>query len=96
MIKQDIVNATASAAEMPKTKAEQAVEVILDELKSSMVRGERIEIRGFGAFVVKPKKLGFGRNLKTGQVVPILPGLIVRFKPSKALGRQSRREENAP
>jgi DNA-binding protein HU-beta len=55
MIKQDIINATTSAAEMPKAKAEQAVEVILDELKSSMARGERIEIRGFGVFVVKPR-----------------------------------------
>ena len=39
MIKQDIVNATASAAEMPKVRAEKAVEVILAELKSCMARG---------------------------------------------------------
>ena len=85
MIKQDIVNATAAAAEMPKVKAEQAVEVILDELKSSMARGERIEFRGFGAFVVKPRKRGIGRNPRTGQVIPILAGRTVRFKPGKAL-----------
>ncbi len=97
MIKQDIINATASAAEMPKAKAEQVVEVILDELKSSMARGERIEIRGFGVFVVKPRKRGFGRNPKTGQVVPILPGRTVRFKPGKALVmRHERRRPQGP
>jgi DNA-binding protein HU-beta len=85
MIKQDIINATTSAAEMPKAKAEQAVEVILDELKSSMARGERIESRGFGVFVVKPRKRGMGRNPRTGQLIPIQPGRTVRFKPSKAL-----------
>jgi nucleoid DNA-binding protein len=85
MIKQDIVNATAAATAMPKVKAERAVEVILDELKSCMARGERIELRGFGVFVVKPRKLGVGRNPKTGQVIPIQPGRIVRFKPGQVL-----------
>ena len=85
MIKQDIVKATAAGAKMSNVKAGEAVEVILDELKSSMARGERIEIRGFGVFVVKPRKRGIGRNPRTGQVIPILPGRTVRFKPGKAL-----------
>ncbi len=85
MIKANIVNEVAQAADIPKAKAEEAVGVILDELKSSMAKGERIEIRGLGAFVVKARKRGIGRNPKTGQVVPIPPGRTVRFKPGKAL-----------
>jgi DNA-binding protein HU-beta len=54
-------------------------------MRQALVRGERIELRGFGVFLVKERKRGVGRNPRTGQEVPIPPGKTVRFKPGKAL-----------
>ncbi len=85
LIKMDVVSEVSKAAEIARVKAEEAVDVILDELKACMARGGRMEIRGFGVFIVKPRKGGIGRNPKTGQVVPIPPGRTVRFKPGQAL-----------
>ena len=47
--------------------------------------GERIELRGFGVFQVKPRKKGIGRNPRTGREVRIPPGKTIRFKPGKNL-----------
>ncbi len=63
----------------------QAVESLFASLKEAMVRGERIEFRGFGVFQVKPRKRGVGRNPRTGREVRIPPGRTVRFKPGKEL-----------
>ena len=54
-------------------------------MKRSMGRGERIELRGFGVFNVRPRKTGVGRNPRTGEVALIPPGKAVRFKPGKDL-----------
>ncbi len=85
MIKVDIINEVSSTANITKVKAEQAVEAVLDAMKNSMKRGERIELRGFGVFQVKPRKRGIGRNPRTGKEVRIPPGRTIRFKPGKDL-----------
>lgn len=88
MIKLDIVNAVLvklEGASVSRVKAEQAVETVFEALKNSLGRGQRIELRKFGVFSVKPRKTGIGRNPRTGQEVSIPPGKAVRFKPGKEL-----------
>ena len=86
MIKNDIINAVAEAAHVPRQKATQAVETIIDVLRQALARGERIELRGFGVFLVKPRKRGIGRNPKRPtEEVQIPPGFTIRFKPGKEL-----------
>lgn len=85
MIKLDIVNAVVGQTGVSRTKAEQAVEVVFESLKNAMGRGERIELRRFGVFSVRPRKTGIGRNPRTGEVVKIPTGMVVRFKPGKEL-----------
>ncbi len=68
-----------------KVRAETAVDSVFEALKTAMRSGERIELRGFGVFVVKPRKSGIGRNPRTGAEVPIPPGKTVRFKPGKEI-----------
>ena len=85
MIKCDIVNEVSTAANITKVKAEVAVDAVFDAMRASMQRGERIELRGFGVFQVKPRKLGIGRNPRTGQEVRIPPGRTIRFRPGKEL-----------
>ena len=85
MIKVDIVNRIAREVGIPKVKAERAVERILWALKQALARGERIELRGFGVFDLRPRKRGVGRNPRTGEEVAIPPGKTTRFKPGKNL-----------
>ncbi|HXK61401.1 MAG TPA: HU family DNA-binding protein [Acidobacteriota bacterium] len=85
MIKQDIVTRVSNRMGITKVRAETAVDSVFDALKAAMRSGERIELRGFGVFVVKPRKSGIGRNPRTGAEVPIPPGKTVRFKPGKEI-----------
>ena len=70
---------------MPRVKAEAAVETVFESLKRALTKGDRIELRGFGVFNVRPRKTGIGRNPRTGAEVSITPGRAVRFKPGKDL-----------
>ena len=85
MIKHDIVNYVARRMEITKVKAETVVESVFNSLKNALERNERIELRGFGVFVVKPRKSGVGRNPRTGKEVSIPPGRTIRFKPGKEI-----------
>ena len=85
MIKVDIINKVSTVADITKVKSVVAVEAVLDAMKEAMKRGERIELRGFGVFQVKPRKRGIGRNPRTGKEVRIPPGRTIRFKPGKDL-----------
>ncbi|MEZ5429192.1 MAG: HU family DNA-binding protein [Pyrinomonadaceae bacterium] len=85
MIKLDIVNRVADQTGVPKQKAEQVVDALFNAMKEALAKGKRIELRGFGVFVVKPRKRGIGRNPRTGKEVPIPAGKTIRFKPGKDL-----------
>ena len=85
MIKLDIINEVVNRTGITKTKAEMAVETVFECMKRALGQGERIELRGFGIFNVRPRKTGIGRNPRTGTEVPIPPGKAVRFKPGKEL-----------
>jgi DNA-binding protein HU-beta len=85
VIKLDLVNAIVQKTNISRSKAEQAVETVFEAMKNALGRGERIELRRFGVFNVKPRKTGIGRNPRTGQQVNIPPGKAVRFKPGKEL-----------
>jgi len=85
MIKLDIINRVADKTGVPKQKAEQVVDALFNAMKEAMANGKRIELRGFGVFIVKPRKRGIGRNPRTGKEVPIPSGKTIRFKPGKEL-----------
>jgi DNA-binding protein HU-beta len=85
VIKLDIINRLADQTGIPKLKAEQAVDALFNSMKDALARGDRIELRGFGVFVVKPRKRGIGRNPRTGEEVAIPSGKTIRFKPGKEL-----------
>ncbi len=85
MIKQDLIQRIVERTGLPRTKAEAAVDTIFSAMKTALTQGDRIELRGFGVFTVKPRKTGIGRNPRTGTEVDIKPGRAVRFKPGKDL-----------
>ena len=85
LIKLDIINEVVTKTGITKTKAELAVETVFEGMKKALAKGDRIELRGFGVFNVRPRKTGIGRNPRTGAEVNIPPGKAVRFKPGKEL-----------
>ena len=66
MIKLDIINEVVAKTGITKTKAELAVETVFESMKKALAAGNRIELRGFGVFNVRPRKTGIGRNPRRG------------------------------
>lgn len=63
--------------------AEDAIELICKVLKEGFLRGDKVELRGFGSFKVFDRKKRPGRNPRTGAPAEIGESIRVRFKPSK-------------
>ena len=85
LIKADLIDQVALAADLTRVRAEMATEAVIESFKSALLHSQRIEIRGFGVFIIRPRKRGIGRNPRTGQEVPIPPGRSIRFKPGKEI-----------
>lgn len=71
--------------DLPYEDVEQGVKTILDCLFSALSDGNRIEIRGFGSFVLRHRTARMGRNPKTGQPVQLIRKHIPHFKSGKEL-----------
>ncbi len=61
------------------------VETIIDEMSEALVKGDRVELRGFGAFSVKEREARTGRNPRTGESVEVAAKRSPAFKAGKAL-----------
>lgn len=61
------------------------VDTVFDGMRDSLIRGERIEIRGFGSFVIRDYGGYKGRNPKTGEIVDVPPKKLPFFKVGKEL-----------
>ena len=64
---------------------ELAVAVILDAITSSLEKGGRVEIRGFGTFKINHRPARTGRNPKTGEKVPVPEKFVPHFKAGREL-----------
>lgn len=84
-MKPDLVDRVVGQAKLTKTQAEQAVETVLEAMRDALLRGTRIELRGFGVSQVKPQKRRIARNPKASQVVPdravhFHPGVVFQIR----------------
>jgi len=64
---------------------ERIVTTIFDEIVSALARGDRVELRGFGAFSVKNREARIGRNPRTGEAVDVSAKRVPYFKTGKQL-----------
>lgn len=85
MTKSELIERVAEAAKLTKGKAELVVGTIFGSMMEAMVRGEGIEIRGFGSFTVRQYKAYEGRNPRTGGSVHVKPKRLPFFKVGKEL-----------
>ena len=84
MLKSELVQRIAKASpHLYERDAEQIVDAVLDEITKALSQGDRVELRGFGAFVVKHRRSRIGRNPKTGVKVSISQKYAVSFRASK-------------
>ena len=68
-----------------KKDLEKVVSVVLNEIKQSLKRGDRVELRGFGIFSTNTQKARISRNPKTGEKVNTPEKKIIHFKMSKEM-----------
>ena len=86
MTRSDLVEELAARfGQLTRRDAEFAVKAILDAINDALVRGHRIEIRGFGSFSVNYRPPRTGRNPRSGESVAIPEKRVPHFKPGKAL-----------
>ena len=66
-------------------EAKRAVDTVFDEITKALIKGDRIELRGFGAFRVKTRRARVGRNPRTGETVAVKEKRTPNFKAGKGL-----------
>ena len=85
MNKSELIEVIAEKSKIPKKRAEEAVNLVFDSMSQALVRGDRIEIRGFGSFVNREYESYTGRNPRTGQSIKVAPKKLPFFKVGKEL-----------
>ena len=85
MTKSDLITLLATKEDLTEVNATRIVNLIFDGFKDALVKGDRIEIRGFGSFVVREYGSYAGRNPKTGIVVEVRSKRLPYFKVGKEL-----------
>ena len=85
MTKADLVDAVAAEVEVSKRQAGQIVDVILNEIKTALQKGDRVALTPFGSFVVRSRKAREGRNPKTGEKIKIAARKVPAFVAGSAL-----------
>jgi integration host factor subunit beta len=79
---------TALAADHPHltlADVERIVSALFDEMTASLARGDRVELRGFGAFSVKRRQARAGRNPRTGETVDVTEKTVPFFRAGREL-----------
>jgi integration host factor subunit beta len=86
MIKSELVETIAAAnPHLFQRDVENIVNAIFDEISEGLAHGNRVELRGFGAFTVKNRSARTGRNPRTGESVPVEEKWVPFFKAGKEL-----------
>jgi integration host factor subunit alpha len=70
---------------LSRSESSALVELVLDEISSSLAVGNSVKLSSFGSFLVRDKGQRVGRNPKTGVEVPIEPRRVMVFKPSNIM-----------
>ena len=85
MNKSDLIEVLSKGEDLPRTKAEEVVNLVFSEMTNALAAGERVEIRGLGSFKIKSYDGYKGRNPKTGKQIKVKPKRLPFFKCGKEL-----------
>ncbi|HIJ55816.1 MAG TPA: integration host factor subunit beta [Deltaproteobacteria bacterium] len=85
MNRSDLINELKNQTLLSRKDAEKFVETFFDAISDTLMKNDRVEIRGFGSFTVKKYKPYVGRNPKTGTKISVPPKKLPFFKVGKEL-----------
>ncbi|HUN29216.1 MAG TPA: HU family DNA-binding protein [Alphaproteobacteria bacterium] len=85
MTKADLIDTVAGEVELSKRQAGEVVDLILEEIKAALQKGDRVALTPFGSFVVRSRKAREGRNPKTGEKIKIAARKVPAFVAGKSL-----------
>jgi integration host factor subunit beta len=85
MNRSDLINELKNETLLSRKDAEKFVETFFDAISDTLMKNDRVEIRGFGSFTVKKYKPYVGRNPKTGTKIDVPPKKLPFFKVGKEL-----------
>lgn len=85
MNKQDLISYIADKADLPKTKAQAAIEALIEGIEFTLKRGGKVSLVGFGTFSVSERAASTGRNPRTGETIEIKASKQPKFKAGKEL-----------
>jgi len=86
MIKSELIQKLADEnPHLFQRDVENIVNAILDQIGDALARGDRVELRGFGAFSVKNRPARVGRNPRTGEKVAVAEKYVPQFKAGKEI-----------
>ncbi|MBI4125823.1 MAG: integration host factor subunit beta [Deltaproteobacteria bacterium] len=88
MNKSELIQKVAQRVNLTRKKAEEVVHLIFDAMSQALVRGDRVEIRGLGSFMVKNYAAYQGRNPRTGEAIQVKPKKLPFFKVGKELKKR--------
>ena len=85
MTKTELVDSLASECELSKRQVGELVDMFLNEIKSALQQGDKVQLIPFGSFVVRERKAREVRNPKTGAKITIAARRVTAFSAGKAL-----------
>ncbi|MRX50270.1 integration host factor subunit beta [Paracoccus sp. S-4012] len=86
MIRSELIQKIADEnPHLVQRDVERIVNTVFEEIIDAMARGDRVELRGFGAFSVKRREARVGRNPRTGEAVQVEEKAVPFFKTGKLL-----------
>ncbi|MBI5892716.1 MAG: HU family DNA-binding protein [Deltaproteobacteria bacterium] len=85
MTKGELVSAMASKADITKVAAEKALCAFTESVTSTLKKGKKVSLVGFGTFSTSKRKARIGRNPRTGKEIKIPAARVPKFKAGKSL-----------
>lgn len=85
MNKSELIRVLSEKTQISLDEASLTVHALIDGMKDTLIKGGRVEIRGFGSFKIKKYEGYVGRNPKTGETVTVPDKCLPFFRPGKEL-----------
>lgn len=85
MTKAELIDEVSKVANLTKKETETIVNTVFEDITEALVKGDKVELRGFGSFRIRQRQSRKGRNPKTGSSVDVPEKRVPFFKVGKRL-----------
>ena len=83
--KKDLVREVSEKSNLTQTEVKNVIQMTFDSVLSALVRGDKVELRNFGVFVIKERAERRARNPRTGEEVVVPKKKVVIFRPGRMM-----------